>query len=531
MSSSANKKTIKKQLNENYKILSKSHLNDLFNADKNRGKSFTTKLSNLFIDFSKNHITKETLTLLLKYAETLNIKKSIDAMFSGKKINTTEERAVLHYALRGKPEKIKGSENSKIVKKMEDELKNIKKFTSLIHDKKLMGWTDKPLDTFVNIGIGGSDLGPKMVVNALNQYRKNKTRSFFISNIDYEQIESLKRKINPETTLFIISSKSFSTVETITNANTIKSWMIESGCNNINRHFVIVSANQEAAKKFGIKKENLFQTWDCIGGRFSLWSAVGLPISLAIGFDNFERMLSGAYDVDEHFLNQPFEKNIPVTLALIDFWYINFFGSKTHAIIPYDESLKYLPSYLSQLFMESNGKSTDLYGEKIDHSTGAIVWGEVGTNSQHSIGQLLHQGKHIMPIDFLAPLSKKGDQKHHELLLANCFAQSRALMQGYNNKKSYLHFDGNKPSTTILYNELTPQILGSLLAIFEHRVFIQGLLLEINSFDQFGVELGKKIALEISEILEKNEMNINIDSSTKNLLDIYKESKKNDTKN
>ncbi|MEE2999882.1 MAG: glucose-6-phosphate isomerase [Pseudomonadota bacterium] len=527
MSSSINKKTIEKKLKEHYEKLSKSHLSDFFNDDKNRGKGFSVELSNLFIDFSKNHITKETLTLLSEYAETLDIKSSIDAMFSGKKINTTEERAALHPALRSKSEKIKGAEDGKIREKIENELQKIKNFTSLVHDKKTTGWTNKPIDTFVNIGIGGSDLGPKMVVNALNQYRKNKTHSFFISNIDFEQIELLKRKINPETTLFIISSKSFTTIETITNANTIKSWLIKSGCDDADRHFAIVTANREAAKEFGVKNENIFQIWDWVGGRFSLWSAVGLSISLAIGFDNFEKMLSGAYEMDEHFLKQPLEKNIPITLALIDFWYICFHNRKTHAIIPYDESLRYLPSYLSQLFMESNGKSTDLCGEKINYDTGAIIWGEVGTNSQHSIGQLLHQGKHVVPIDFLAPLSKKGNQKHHELLLANCFAQSRTLMLGDNNENSHLQFDGNKPSTTILYNELNPKTLGSLLAMYEHRVFAQGLLLEINSFDQYGIELGKKMALEISENLQQKEININIDSSTKNLMAIYKESKKN----
>ena len=524
MSPSTNKKTIKKKLKEHYEKLSKSHLCDFFNDDKNRGEGFSIKLSNLFIDFSKNHITKETLTLLSEYAETLEIKSSIEAMFSGEKINITEERAALHPALRGKS---KGTENSKIIEKIENELKKIKNFTSLVHDKKITGWTNKPIDTFVNIGIGGSDLGPKMVVNALNRYRKNKTHSFFISNIDFEQIELLKRKINPETTLFIISSKSFTTIETITNANTIKSWMIESGCDEINGHFAAVTANQEAAKEFGVKNENIFQIWDWVGGRFSLWSAVGLSISLAIGFDNFEKMLSGASEMDEHFLKQPLEKNIPITLALIDFWYIYFYNRKTHAIIPYDESLQYLPSYLSQLFMESNGKSIDLYGEKINYNTGAIIWGEVGTNSQHSIGQLLHQGKHVVPIDFLAPLIEKGNQKHHELLLANCFAQSLTLMLGNNNKNSHLHLDGNKPSTTILYNELNPKTLGSLLAMYEHRVFAQGVLLEINSFDQHGVELSKKMALEISENLQQKEMKINIDSSTKNLMAIYKESKKN----
>ena len=528
---SNNKKIIKKQLHEHYEMLKKSHLSDLFSNDENRGKHFTSKFHNLFIDYSKNHITDETLELLLNYAKELDIKKSINAMFSGKEINVTEGCAVLHHALRAKPEKVLELKDNEIIKGIKDELKNIKRFVSLVHDKKLAGWTNKPFDTYVNIGIGGSDLGPKMVVNALNQYRKDKTRSFFISNIDGEQIELLKRTINPETTLFIISSKSFKTIETTTNADVIKSWLLKSGCDDISKNFVAVTSNFEAAKDFGIGKENIFRTWSWVGGRFSLWSAVGLPVALAIGFENFEKMLLGAYKLDEHFLSEPNEKNIPVILALIDYWYINFYNAPTHAIIPYDESLHYFPSYLSQLFMESNGKSTDQSGNIVSHKTGAIVWGAIGTNSQHSISQLLHQGKHVVPIDFLAPLMKKGDQNHHELLLANCLAQSRALMQGENNKKSFLNFDGNKPSTTILYNELTPETLGSLLAIYEHRVFVQGLLLEINSFDQYGVELGKKVALDISKKLANKEKNINTDSSTQNLIDIYIKSKEKNSEN
>ena len=528
---SNNKKIIKKQLHEHYEILKNSHLSDLFSNDKNRGKHFTSKFHNLLIDYSKNHITDETLELLLNYAKELDIKKSINAMFSGKEINVTEGCAVLHHALRAKPEKVLVLKDDEIIKEIKDELKNIKRFVSLVHDKKLTGWTNKPFDTYVNIGIGGSDLGPKMVVNALNQYRENKTRSFFISNIDGEQIELLKRTINPETTLFIISSKSFKTIETTTNADVIKSWLLKSGCDDISKHFVAVTSNFETAKDFGIGKENIFKTWNWVGGRFSLWSAVGLPVALAIGFENFEKMLLGAYKLDEHFLSEPLEKNIPIILALIDYWYINFYNTPTHAIIPYDESLHYLPSYLSQLFMESNGKSVDKSGNIVSHKTGAIVWGAIGTNSQHGISQLLHQGKHVVPIDFLAPLMKKGDQNHHELLLANCLAQSRALMQGENNKKSFLNFDGNKPSTTILYNELTPETLGSLLAIYEHRVFVQGLLLEINSFDQYGVELGKKVALDISKKLANKEKNINTDSSTQNLIDIYIKSKEKNSEN
>ena len=526
MSSLNNKDKIKELLKRNHEALSDININTLFNEDKNRAKKFTIQFSDLYIDYSKNIITDETLDLLLQYALSNNIETIISGMFNGEKINTTEERAALHVALRGNSKlKLK---NIEIESDVKNELKKIKSFVSNVHEKKIRGWTNKPFDTFINIGTGGADLGSKMVVSALEKYRLNNTKSFFISNIDPEQLESTMKKINPETTLFIISSKSSETMETITNARTLKSWMIQSGCSDINKHFFVVSSNSKIIKDFGIKEDNLFKIWDWVGGRFSLWSAVGLPIALSVGFENFEKMLSGAFSMDQHFLNEAPKNNIPITLALIDFWYINFFEAYAQAFIPYDESLKYMPTYLAQLFMESNGKSSDLSGNKINHKTGSIILGSVGTNSQHSINQLLHQGKHLIPIDFLAPLYKEGNQQHHQLLLANCLAQSRALMLGESNSKLQLNFEGNKPSTTILYKELTPELLGTLIAMYEHRVFIQGLLLEVNSFDQYGVELGKKIALDVMDSVQNKKDTSDLDLSTKNLIAIYKNYKNNE---
>jgi glucose-6-phosphate isomerase len=525
MSTSAEKQVINEQLAEHYQALRNIHMRDLFMHDEHRGKKFSQQFSELYIDYSKNIISSETLTLLFKLAKASNVEASIKAMFNGEKINTTENRAVLHTALRSTPDQHLEIENIDIIEKVHNELEKIKTFVSKIYSGNIKGWTDKPIDTFVNIGIGGSDLGSKMVVDALTEYRQANTQSFFISNIDYQQIESLQKSINPETSLFIISSKSFNTLETRTNAETLKAWMQQTGCKDINKHFIAVSNNQDATKEFGIDPENVFEVWDWVGGRFSLWSAIGLPIALAIGFENFRNLLAGAHAMDEHFMQTPIEKNIPVILASIDYWYSNFFDARTHAFIPYDESLRFFPDYLSQLFMESNGKSSDLSGHIVDYKTMPVTWGSTGTNSQHAFFQLLHQGTQLVPVDFLAPLSKKGNQKHHALLLANCLAQGQALMQGENNTDTYRHFAGNKPSTTILYSELTPKTLGSLIAMYEHRTFVQGVLWQINSFDQWGVELGKKLAADIYEKLGGSDTNEDIDSSTQNLIDLYKKSR------
>ncbi|GJM05965.1 MAG: glucose-6-phosphate isomerase 1 [marine bacterium B5-7] len=524
MSPSNDKQLIHAQLSAHYAAMKNIHLRDLFMHDSQRGKTYTQQLPALYIDYSKNILTNETLSLLFEYATASKVEESIKAMFAGDKINMTEDRAVLHTALRSTIEQKLEIDNEDIIEKIHFELNRIKKFVNNIHNKSYRGWTNKPITTFVNIGIGGSDLGPKMVVDALNEYQRNETRTFFISNIDYQTIESLQNTIDPETTLFIISSKSFNTIETRTNAKTLKTWMLQIGCDDLSKHFIAVSNNLDAAKEFGVNDENIFELWDWVGGRFSLWSSIGLPIALSIGFDNFEALLAGAHSMDEHFSKTPIEKNIPIILALIDYWYSNFFGAETHAFIPYDESLKLFPDYLSQLFMESNGKSLDINGHRVDYKTMPIVWGATGTNSQHSFFQLLHQGTHFVPIDFLVPLSKRGDKKHHAQLLANCLAQSQALMQGENNSDPNKHFSGNKPSTTILYSELTPKTLGSLIAMYEHRTFVQGLLWNINSFDQYGVELGKKLATGIYKNMEGTKITEELDSSTQNLINLYKQS-------
>lgn len=522
MSANSDRKIIQAQLTAHYNEMRNVHMRDLFLHDPNRGQTYAMQLPGLYIDYSKNIISNETLPLLFKFAEASELQTAIKAMFSGEKINITEDRAVLHTALRTIPNQKIEIDNENIIEKVQAELNKIESFVNNVHNKTHRGWTNKPIDTFVNIGIGGSDLGPKMVVHALEGFRQGETQSFFISNIDFQAIASLQKIINPETTLFIVSSKSFNTIETLTNAATLKTWMQDAGCDDISKHFIAVSNNLDATGKFGIKPDNVFKLWDWVGGRFSLWSATGLPIALAVGFKNFKKLLAGAHQVDEHFSQTPLEKNVPVILAVIDYWYSNYFDAPTHAFIPYDESLKLFPDYLSQLLMESNGKSVDLDGHVIDYKTMPVCWGSAGTNSQHSFFQLLHQGTHMVPVDFLVPLSKKGNKEHHALLLANCLAQSQALMQGENNPDPNRHITGNKPSTTIMYSELTPETLGSLIALYEHRTFVQGILWQINSFDQWGVELGKKLAMTIYENLNGKQTTEGLDSSTQNLIDLYK---------
>ncbi len=519
------KKSIRTQLAAHYAVIKNIHIRDLFIQDTHRGKNYSRHLCGLNIDYSKNIISAETLSLLVAWAIASNVEESTRAMFAGEKINVSEDRAVLHTALRSKRDQYLKIDNIDVIAQVHAELDKMEQLVISIHDKSHRGWTNKSIDTFVNIGIGGSDLGAKMVVDALVDYRLGETRSFFISNIDYQVIESLQKTINPETTLFLISSKSFHTIETITNATTLIAWMQQLGCNDLHKHFFAITKNRDAATEFGIKPDNIFSLWNWVGGRFSLWSAVGLPIALAIGFDNFKGLLTGARAVDEHFLQTPLENNIPVILALIDYWYADFFDAQTHAFIPYDESLKLFPDYLSQLFMESNGKSVDLHGHFIEHKTMPVTWGSTGLNSQHAYAQLLHQGTHLVPIDFLVPLTTTGNRKHHEILLANCLAQSRALMQGATHTDPNQHCVGNRPSTTILYSALTPHTLGALIALYEHRTFVQGLLWQINAFDQWGVELGKKLAVELYQNLTGKKVAGDLDSSTQNLIELYTKSR------
>lgn len=465
------------------------HLVDLFNEDPNRKKKWTLHLDEFEVDFSKNRITPNSLELLLKLAKEVKLEEAIEAQFSGGKINQTENRAVLHTSLRD-------FNNMKpIVKKS---LKKMKKFSKEISSGKWKGYTGKKITDVVNIGIGGSDLGPKMVNQALSYY-KNHLNIHYLSNVDGDYTLQTLNKLNPETTLFIIVSKSFGTQETLANANTARNWFLETATQlDIERHFVAVSSNIEKVSQFGICEENIFPMWDWVGGRFSLWSAVGLSICCAIGYTNFEELLQGANQMDQHFKDTPFNKNIPVILALISIYYSNFFNSQTEAIIPYSQYLENFVPYLQQATMESNGKSIDRNNDFVNYTTSPIIWGNVGSNAQHAFFQLLHQGSHLIPIDFIGfskPLYE--ENKLHPILMANFLAQSEALLQGTYQQPvetNHRYFCGNRPSNTILIHKLTPKNLGKLIALYEHKVFVQGVIWNIYSFDQWGVELGKKLA-------------------------------------
>ena len=510
-------------LDAHFNQMQNMHLRDLFANDDNRGALFSQSLNGLHIDYSKTHITTETLNLLTGLAHACDMEEKIHAMFNGDIINNTEQRAVLHTALRASEDAIVEVNGHNVVPDIYEQLDRVRTFVESIHNGEHTGWTGKRIDTFVNIGIGGSDLGPKMVVDALQAYKHGETSSYFVSNIDHQQVADVTSQINPETTLFIVSSKSFSTLETFSNARSLQEFMLQAGCTAIDKHFIAVSSNIDAAVEFGIDTNNIFSIWDWVGGRFSLWSATGLPIALALGFANFRKLLDGAAQMDQHFRNSALADNIPVTLGLLDFWYNNYFQAETHAFVPYDESLRLLPEFLSQLFMESNGKSVDMENKPVAYPTMPVTWGSTGTNAQHAFFQLLHQGTHMVPVDFLAPLTKQGDAEHHGWLLANCFAQSQALMQGEDASNPHNHFPGNKPSNTILYDELSPETLGMLIALFEHRTYVQGVLWNINSFDQWGVELGKKLAKHVHQGMTTDGVDTTtMDSSTRQLIELYK---------
>ncbi|MCD9584118.1 glucose-6-phosphate isomerase [Tenacibaculum maritimum] len=485
----------------------------LFAENKEREKEMSICFNDLFVDYSKNRITEETIDLLIELAEEVGLSNAIESCFSGEKINTTEGRAVLHTALRSNSEEVILNGTKNIKPKIQTALRKIKSFSNKVISGKWKGYTDKPITDIVNIGVGGSHLGPDMVVEGLKYY-SNHLRMHFVSNIDGDHVSEVLKKINPETTLFIIVSKTFTTQETIANANTIKSWFLKSASQfDISKHFVAVSANLEAVDNFGIDKKNVFPIWNWVGGRFSLWSAVGLSISLSIGFDNFKELLNGGEEMDIHFRNEDLRDNIPVILGLLSVWYNNFYGTETEAILPYTQYLSKLPVYLQQAMMESNGKSVDRNGNAIHYQTGTIVWGNTGTNMQHAFMQLLHQGTKLVPADFIGykePLY--GLVEHHEKLMANYYAQMDALTYGKTKEEVHLElkfsgeaekisqlllfkvFKGNKPSNTILFRKLTPNSLGKLIAMYEHKVFVQGVVWNICSYDQFGVELGKELA-------------------------------------
>ena len=514
-----------KLLSEHYPVISNKQLKDLFASDPDRARRYAIGLENLYVDFSKHHINDETLSLLTGLAEECNLDKWIKDLFTGEKINSTEQRPALHTALRD-INKLKQS-NTAISRDVSTELENINTFVKKLHSGEITGWTGKSINTLINIGIGGSDLGPRLVYDALVHTRKPGLDIRFVANVDADEFLLATGNADPETTMFIISSKSFTTTETLTNASAARDWLSDNGCTELTRHFIAITANRPAAEKFGIAGNSIFTIWDWVGGRYSLWSAIGLPVAAATGMDNFLELLDGASIMDEHFRAEPCAGNIPVILGLLDIWYINFFHAETIAIIPYAEPLRFLPAYLAQLMMESNGKSVDREGQPLDYDTGAIVWGGVGTNAQHAFMQLLHQGTHTVPSEFIVGLDGMGERNNHqEILYANCIAQSEALMLGNSENKQlprYKHVAGNRPSTIIIYDTLTPRTLGMLLAMYEHRTFVQACIWNINPFDQWGVELGKQISGTILDDLVGNGNASTHDSSTTELIKKYRD--------
>jgi len=520
-------------------------LQELFQADSNRTDKFNINWNDFLLDFSKNNINQETVALLLELAKECGLETAISEYFGGALINQTENRAVLHTALRAKSDAVINVEGINVIPEVYEVKAKIKSFTNEVVSGIRKGYTGKAFTDVVNIGIGGSDLGPVMAVEAL-QFYKNQLKVHFVSNVDGDHANEVIKKLDPETTLFVIVSKTFTTQETLTNSETIRKWFLQSATQeDVAKHFVAVSTNLQKVTEFGINPDNVFPMWDWVGGRFSLWSAVGLSISLAVGYDHYEALLEGAHEMDEHFKTTSFEKNIPVILGLLSVWYNNFYGAESEALIPYTQYLQKLAPYLQQGTMESNGKSVGRDGKPVNYQTGTIIWGEPGTNAQHAFFQLIHQGTKLIPSDFIGfvePLY--GDWNHHDKLMSNFFAQTEALMNGKTEAQVQAEFDkqglsaekaaallpfkvftGNKPTNTILIQKLTPKSLGALIAMYEHKIFVQGVIWNIFSFDQWGVELGKQLANSILEEIETEQVK-NHDSSTSFLLNHFLKNKK-----
>jgi len=529
------------KLKEHHSASKNTHLKALFSLEEDRADNLSIKWKDFFLDFSKNRITQETLQLLLELAKEMDLEGAIQKYFSGDAINETEGRAVLHTALRAKKGDEVFVEGKNVVEEVYAVKEQMKAFSDAIINGDKKGYTGKAFTDVVNIGIGGSDLGPAMVVDALKFY-KNHLDLHFVSNVDGDHAQEVLKKLNPETTLFVVVSKTFTTQETLSNATTIKKWFLEYGTQeDIAKHFAAVSTNTEKIAEFGISSEHVFPMWDWVGGRFSLWSAVGLSISLAVGFESFDEMLQGANEMDVHFKETEFSENIPMVMALISVWYNNFYHAETEAIIPYTQYLSRFSAYLQQGIMESNGKSVDRNGETVAYQTGTIIWGEPGTNSQHAFFQLIHQGTKLIPTDFIGfKHSLHGNTDHHNKLMANFFAQTEALMNGKTKEEviaelkgknmseaeieklaPFKVFAGNNPTNTLLIDKLTPKSLGSLIALYEHKIFVQGVLWNIFSYDQWGVELGKQLAGTILKDIERSEISSH-DSSTLRLLQYFK---------
>jgi glucose-6-phosphate isomerase len=513
-------------------------MRDLFSADEKRFQNFSLSSGQILLDYSKNRITQETMDLLIALAREAGVNQAIKDMFSGEKINRTENRAVLHTALRNtadRPVMLAGADVMQDVMRV---LSQMDAFCEKVISGQWRGYSGKPIKHIINIGIGGSDLGPKMVTTALEPYSTPNLKAHFVSNVDQTDIITTLKRLNPETTLFLIASKVFNTKETMTNAHTARKWLLNSAFDKsaITKHFVAISTNKENVAAFGIDTDHMFEFWDWVGGRYSLWSAIGLSIAISIGMDNFEELLMGAHLADQHFRDTPLDKNIPVTMALLGVWYNNFFKVESHALLPYDQSLYFFADYFQQGDMESNGKTITACGQRVDYNTGPIIWGQTGTNGQHAFYQLIHQGTKLIPCDFLAAAQGHYDSPvHHDILMSNFLAQPEALMNG-KTKKEVEHdigdsdqllvmskiFSGNKPSNSFLYKKLTPRTLGTLLAFYEHKIFTQGVIWNINSFDQMGVELGKVLAKAILPELKSGEFIKTHDSSTNALINMYK---------
>ena len=531
-------------LRRNYEKIKNLHMRDLFAEDPRRFEKFCIRFNDIIVDYSKNRITEDTLKSLIALAEECELGNAIENMFSGQRINETENRSVLHTALRNRDNTLIKVDGRDVMPEVNRVLNQLQDFSARVISGEWLGYTGKKITDIVNIGIGGSDLGPLMVTEALRPYAQKDIRVHFVSNVDGTHITETLKHLNPQTALFMIASKTFTTQETMTNAFSARNWFIEAAkeSQHVARHFVAISTNTEAVEKFGIDRDNMFVFWDWVGGRYSLWSAIGLSIACYIGYENFAALLEGAYDMDQHFQSRPFDQNIPVILALIGIWYNNFFGAQTEAILPYDQYMHRFPAYFQQGNMESNGKSVNREGQKVDYQTGPIIWGEPGTNGQHAFYQLIHQGTKLIPADFLAPaISHNPIGEHHRILLSNFFAQTEALLNGKTAdevraelkkdgksdkeiKKIWPQkvFEGNRPTNSILFKELTPRMLGSLIAMYEHKIFVQGVIWNIFSFDQWGVELGKQLAKRILPELADEKVIDTHDSSTNGLINAYK---------
>jgi len=536
-------------LSAHAKQMKEQHMNDLFAQDAQRFDKFSIQLPSLLLDYSKNLITGQTMELLLALAQECEVPRWREKMFAGERINRTEDRAVLHTALRNRSQAPLILDGENITARVEQTLVKMKHFSNLVRQGHWKGYSGKRITDVVNIGVGGSNLGPQTVTEALKQYSDNSLNVHYVSNVDGAQIAEVLRPLNPEKVLFVVSSKTFTTTETMTNATTAVKWLVSASFDQqaIAKHFIAVTANKDNAREFGIARENIFEMWDWVGGRFSLWSAIGLPIALDLGFEKFTELLDGAYEMDRHFQQAPLAENAPVMLALLSIWNCTFLGAQSQAILPYDQSLHMLSAYLQQAEMESNGKSVTWQGEEVSYPTVPSIWGELGINGQHAFYQYLHQSNNVVPADFIGSVESVTPVKgHHETLMANFFAQTQALMCGVDEaqvradlqakgrQQDYIDnvaphkvHKGNRPTNTILMKRITPKTLGSLIALYEHKIFVQGIILQICSFDQWGVELGKGLASKIQHELESDEINTDHDSSTAELINYYKAVKNN----